>query len=965
MVAAVERDLESILKLPLTGIQKMLGAKLLGGEFSESERDDIIAQLESIVSGSTKKIFLQEKQNIDQALKDGIAPTEPNLSTPELQLLWAAHLTYLAHHSQPSLHETKLWRQLMECDDAKHELMKHAFYIARDLTNPDTRLNWGVPGSMFYYDPTNNAINIDLVMSLIGGFEDTRSIIFHEIGHSKLTRKFTVEMQKIREEIEAVNKKGETDGLEKEEYARLAGLSTAWKFMHRVFDEAENSPVNRYAINLSGKMTQDYGRSLNIVETTIAEAGDHKLPTDPTPLQKFQNLNRAVRMSLYMNNGLFENTPQGWARVGVRPEWIEALPRTAKGKSLTSKQAFEELLELCGGENGLENLQPSTVDRMKGRDWFDKVTDSYSDKRNAIIENHIWRRYAEPLVQQIIEQAEKQAKQQIDQAQKGQGQQGQGQQGQGQQGQGQQGQGQQGQGQQGQGQQGQGQQGQADEGEPSKENAQGGGRRIKIKDGGDMPNVEVPPETPQEAAEKAQGGKGGKKDAEKKDVKGKDAGSGEGDSKEDKPTNGKDGATGDKSGKVSSEKKDGGDGKEGAGETGDKKEKNNGKPKPGKGEGQTIAQLLEEKEKLERGELEDDRPPIQQAGSSSESPESGGKAGSSRGASRPKVGDWKDYQACVAKYGPEIRQARALLVHIQEKQAKVTQRPTYKRELLPEDGDMDGRFDAGAHEKMMTRLITGQKVTEDDARRFVVDEEKKTPASIDIVLHIDGSGSMYSPMSSRGTQWEFSPIEAGIQTACIINEAAKKPRNHANPKGKEGDINVWTNVWGNDPPLLIAKPGDDSLAVAKAISGLKESQGWGTELAPAIVHTTKQLAEHKADPNMPVGFTHHIIISDGDIGDPATALLKIDKLLQGCSQTTVDVVIIQEGDTKMDEVIRRAQTKYGEARVKLVHCNNPANAHSDILALLRDRMMATGYSKAIPYRDRQRDFQKTYATMEL
>jgi hypothetical protein len=116
------------------------------------------------------------------------------------------------------------------------------------------------------------------------------------------------------------------------------------------------------------------------------------------------------------------------------------------------------------------------------------------------------------------------------------------------------------------------------------------------------------------------------------------------------------------------------------------------------------------------------------------------------------------------------------------------------------------------------------------------------------------------------------------------------------------------------------------------------------------VHTTKQLAEDKAAPNTPVGFTHHILLSDGDIGDPASTLVAIDRLLKNCPQTTFDVVIIQEGKTAMDEVIRRAQGKHGEARVKLVHCNNPNNAHSDILALLRERMMRQGIQRRYPSR---------------
>jgi hypothetical protein len=154
------------------------------------------------------------------------------------------------------------------------------------------------------------------------------------------------------------------------------------------------------------------------------------------------------------------------------------------------------------GEKGLEHLQPGPVDRMKGAGWLEKMTDVYSDKRNAIIQDHIWRRYAQPLVQQIIEGAEKQARQYADQEEKnqqGQGQQGEGQQGQGQQGQGQQGQGQQGQGKQGEGKQGEGKQGEGKQGEGKQgegkqgEGKQGEGKQGEGKQGEGLPSENIVP----------------------------------------------------------------------------------------------------------------------------------------------------------------------------------------------------------------------------------------------------------------------------------------------------------------------------------------------------------------------------------------------------------------------------------------------------------------------------------------
>jgi hypothetical protein len=105
------------------------------------------------------------------------------------------------------------------------------------------------------------------------------------------------------------------------------------------------------------------------------------------------------------------------------------------------------------------------------------------------------------------------------------------------------------------------------------------------------------------------------------------------------------------------------------------------------------------------------------------------------------------------------------------------------------------------------------------------------------------------------------------------------------------------------------------------------------------------------------------MISDGDIGDPAAAAARVSQMLENNRQTTFDVVVIQEGQTEMDRVVKAMQKKHGEARVKLVHCDNPEQAQSAILALLRERMLATGHSKAIPYQQKQRDFQKAYETM--
>lgn len=964
MAAAQERTLEAILDMPLTQVRLTLAQKFLNRKFERADLEETIAQLDKLVPPADKAAFEQEKDKIDLALKAGsLLSSEPNLKSPETQLLWAANLAYAAQHSTTPIHQTELWHDLTESQDAKYELMKHAFQISRNAVNPNTRLKWGNPGTLFYFHPTENQINIDFLFSLIGGFEDTRSIIFHEIGHSKLTRKFTDRMQEIRTEMEELDEKRKKQPLAQDEYKRLVELSTEWGFRHRVFDEAENSVVNRYTINLSNKSAQDYGLSLNIVETTIAQAGDHKLPDQPTAEEKFKNLNRAVRLSLYKNNGFFPDDKAGWERLGVRTDWIEALPKSPGGKKPSSEDAFRDLMELCGGSKGLEHLQPGAIDRMRGADWLEKVTYEYSDRRNAIIDE-IWARYAEPLVEQMIEEAKNKAQDQMKQNQQGQG------------------------NQQGQ-QQGQGQ------GEGESQGGSGGSDgsdSTPVEGAGNMPNVEMPPQNPQDAmnrqadknkspkSDNEQGDKGGK--SEKKDAEKNAGGSGEGEDKPDSKEGddkSKDAAGGGK--KDEPENKDAaGDGKgeekqetpaNGAHEKktaaktdpkdGAEDQSQQGDQQSGESQGQTIESLLQELEDMERARSGQGNSGRTQSPTNTPS-KPGSGAGRSNIKSRPQVGNWSDYQTAVAEYGPEINQARNLLIRIQEKQSQIAQKPAHSKSLLPEDGDM-GRFDVSAHRDLVTKLLTGRSVSEQDARRFVEDEEKKVPASIDVILKIDGSGSMYWENDKQGNAWPFAPINAGIQAGCILNEAAKKPRNKRNRGANEGDIDVYTMLWGNKTPLMLAEPGDDPMKIGQAIAGLKSGQGWGTELAPSIVEMTHALAEKKKKPGSLTGYSHVIIVSDGDIQDQAASKIAFEKLFKHCKEVTVDILVIQNGQTAMDSMAQELSGKFGQSRVGHVHINSPEQAQQAILHLLNDRMTATGYSKAIPFAQKQKSLSQAWESM--
>jgi hypothetical protein len=333
-------------------------------------------------------------------------------------------------------------------------------------------------------------------------------------------------------------------------------------------------------------------------------------------------------------------------------------------------------------------------------------------------------------------------------------------------------------------------------------------------------------------------------------------------------------------------------------------------------------------------------------------PGGGGGAGHSDARNRSPVGDWADYAECTRLYAPEIMQARRLLVQIQERQSRLVQRPTAERDLLPEGNDF-GLFDAAAHEALVKKIARRQPVNEHDARRFAVRVGQIVPAAIDIVIKIDGSGSM----GRVERNWDFSALDGAMQTACILNEAAQKPRARANSHAKEGDINVWAYVWGNDPPDRIAAPGDNPRAIAAAIAGIRDERPWGTSLSPAIRTMTTDLHAAKVDPQKQMGFTHVFVFSDGDIDDGELATLDLDLLFRATSRLTYDVIVVSSKPylTDMEKTIKAIQAQHGEARIKTIRCLNPGQAHAATLALLRERMVSTLQTQARPARERKKE----------
>ena len=101
-------------------------------------------------------------------------------------------------------------------------------------------------------------------------------------------------------------------------------------------------------------------------------------------------------------------------------------------------------------------------------------------------------------------------------------------------------------------------------------------------------------------------------------------------------------------------------------------------------------------------------------------------------------------------------------------------------------------------------------------------------------------------------------------SSIILYEASKKI-----------DANVYIMLWGSNNPLVLAKPGDDQHTIQQNIIKGRSGLNSGTDLAPGIVKIAKTIGEQRGKSGTLSGFTHVLIISDGDMFDAEKAKANI------------------------------------------------------------------------------------------
>lgn len=1044
---------ESILAQKLTRLRIALASRIQDPEaaFGGKEYHAFINNIRKTLRNPAA--FEQELKKATVALEKKESPQDPDISSPEHQLLWAAVLLFIDRQKprmsyyDPSaspygyplyglkreLTETKLWQQLQDTSHAKQALISHGVYINEELRRTDTRFAWGEPRSGVKYEVKSNTIHVDFLMGLVAGLEHTHSAMFREIGKSQLSTVFPEQNRQIRDRIMVLKDKEDAGRkLSNDEYKELRLLALEWEMRRMLWEAAEKNVTNRFTAFKGQEKAQEYAYSLNHFLMTSSAFGaaalgdlrerqggedpvkamaretreelnkqvqdllnssDGKVPEDMlemlreqmaqldaimadenTPEHRFMNILKVIELSFFKNNGLFDHDRESWEMFGVRPDDIRISKKKQRPISNDNRPYgsfpsadFQYLIDLCGGENGLESLLPRSRDRWYGKSYFNSLTDSHAYKRNEIIEK-IWDLYIQDIADELARNLEEQLNEELgnekgkdgqdqdgqDQdsdEQDGQGQdgdgepgdgQGESQDGQGQPGEGQPGEGQPGQGQPGQGQPGQGgqpsdQQGGQQSGEPQKggspkdfgtdekpfgENdgeqqapqeefdastAGTNDDRVDVKnEKGEtkyMPDVDVPPEHP-EGQEPGQDATGQGQDQNKEGAEGKTL---EDIQKEIEEAL--------KEAQEESEAQQGQDGE--GGEPGD------GEPQQG-GEGEGDA-----------------------------SSNAAGDGGTPKTLEDIASMEWKSYSSLMVQLKGYVNKTSRVLEKIRDIQLEKTIKRSRDLEMLPEGKEMD-RLDPEAHQNLIVKKNTGQGLEKDDLNRFQKDETHQKPTTIDIVLLIDGSGSMTMDFGKLG---KATAMEIALLSSIILYEAAK-----------EVDANVYIGLWGNDAPIMLAKPGDDPRDVENNIMKAKKGLNCGTSLAPSIKKITKVLSEHKSSQYS--GYTHMMVISDGDISDPAPAIKAMNTLLSTSEYTTMEFAILKgkgggyypnpyqnSQKTAMERVAEKVRVGNPTQKIGIHRDSDPNSIPAGIVGLIFQKIRTMKSFAAVPWAKKRKQFQ--------
>lgn len=196
-----------------------------------------------------------ERTKIEQVLANSSTRVTADLSTRAKQLAWAAALGFVFQNTPPStIRAHAIWRTLTHNPQLSGSLGASARYVDMAMTNRNATMDWGTPGSWFWFAPDKNHINIDIFHTLLCGFgEDpapgikglahATAAMMHEVGHSQLTTRWTDKMTELLKREQELLEESKTRKLTRDEFKEQARVRTEFSLRMNVMNAAEDTRI--------------------------------------------------------------------------------------------------------------------------------------------------------------------------------------------------------------------------------------------------------------------------------------------------------------------------------------------------------------------------------------------------------------------------------------------------------------------------------------------------------------------------------------------------------------------------------------------------------------------------------------------------------------------------------------------------------------------------------------------------
>lgn len=923
--------------------------------------------------------YQAEVKKAVSAFQFGMTPEAPDLSSPEKQFVWGAFLatvqsqpkivenwrSFIAIQEEKSLLNSYIWHQLAGTKDVKKELYLTVLNADVQTRKSQNKIKIGHPGRGTHYLPTKELMVFDLFESLVHGFDIYRAHTTETVSKAHLSKKYPVKMQSLGQKIRKLKtvqaqKKKNKQPFPKEQLRQLNKSSVEWN-LYRLFLEAcEGNTHSKDATDLSSTLLHDLSFCFNFFATSYHGAGPKPVKEnslrpifDETTVAEFIHLCRFITFTFYETNGLLRDE-NDYREIGIDPSSIRRRPRFG-----ISRPGPNDYKKLRAQIIELQSLKPSYQDRKNGDAYYQMKVREYNEKRLDIIQT-LWRDYAEHLALEIVKEQQEKLEEEMDQNQdqsNDQDQDGEGD-GEGQESDGQDSDGNEADGQPSDGQssdnsnsnsksnqKSQNSDGQPQEGEPSQNSDSQGEQSSSDSDQNQQNND--PSQDQQQNSDQNQNNQ----DQQQDNDQSQNQDGSNSDSSESEPTDenaqGQDADDSDlpfdhrsedetvdvedtgemqdiddvgqtpeeQAQKDAGEKNDGdGEGQDADGQSQDQGQ--DGDDGQGQEDGQTADQLQQDMNSQDQSDDADadgedgdsqDADGEQSQKQSNQNPKNSPKSkegGQDQGKNQIDIidGGWDNYREKVQQLRGPINRVAKQLERIKKKQLQQKTVRSRSMTLTPRAGELD-RFNSTAQRDLKIRQKTKQKMEMEHYERFHDDKTEQEETTVEFILLVDASGSMTT------TSGQHTPMDVAITTAVILYEAAQKV----------GGMRVHLGLWGDENVVWAVRPDDNRYKVGENFESARRGRNIGTQLSPAIRETAKMYATEKTKPGDKTGYTHILIISDGDVNRSDHPAEHIEQLMKNVPEVTVDVAIIDRtlNEKAIEQELSKVKTikKYQEITV--------------------------------------------------